>query len=217
MVKNEQLRNLGMDRSLFERYHRDAIMLDTQYRMHKNICSFPSVEFYEGKLKTCPDLRRPPSILGHAGKKSCSVIFGCVQGHEQRLLVSTEDGNENSRANQEEVTEVVSVRATVLGVWWVREDFLGEGEGQEKLLWEGMLESSEAPVLRTEEGLGFSLACSLTYLGPHHQAVDPGPESGSQGYCRPYTLQCTGCCNHQRSHAKRGRWSHCDFYHQEPG
>lgn len=33
VVKNEQLQNLGLDRSLFERYHRDAFMLDTQYRM----------------------------------------------------------------------------------------------------------------------------------------------------------------------------------------
>ncbi|GAB1287336.1 Helicase with zinc finger domain 2 [Apodemus speciosus] len=109
VVKNEQLRNLGMDRSLFERYHRDAIMLDTQYRMHKDICSFPSMEFYGGKLKTWSDLRRPPSLLGHVGKQSCSVIFGSVQGHEQKLLVSTEDGNENSRANPEEVTEVVRI------------------------------------------------------------------------------------------------------------
>ncbi|NP_001292205.1 3'-5' exoribonuclease HELZ2 isoform X1 [Rattus norvegicus] len=109
VVKNEQLRNLGMDRSLFERYHRDAIMLDTQYRMHKDICSFPSMEFYGGKLKTWSDLKRPPSLLGHVGKQSCPVIFGSVQGYEQKLLVSTEEGNENSRANPEEVTEVVRI------------------------------------------------------------------------------------------------------------
>lgn len=33
VVKNEHLQSLGLDRSLFERYHRDAYMLDTQYRM----------------------------------------------------------------------------------------------------------------------------------------------------------------------------------------
>lgn len=109
VVKNEHLRNLGMDRSLFERYHKDAILLDTQYRMHKDICSFPSMEFYGSKLKTWSDLKRPRSILGHAGKESCPVIFGYVQGQEQRLLVSTEDGNENSRANPEEVAEVVRI------------------------------------------------------------------------------------------------------------
>lgn len=217
MVKNEQLRNLGMDRSLFERYHRDAIMLDTQYRMHKDICSFPSMEFYEGKLKTWSDLRRPPSLLGHVGKQSCSVIFGSVQGYEQKLLVSTEDGNENSRANPEEVTEVVSVRATLCGVWWVREGFLEEGEGQGKLQWAGRLGLGETPELRTEEGLGSSSVCPLICLGPNHQAVDPGPDSGSQRYCCPYTLQCTGCCNQQGPHAKRGHRSDCDLYHQEPG
>lgn len=66
------------------------------------------MEFYESRLKTWQGLRRLPSVLGHAGKESCCVIFGHVQGHEQSLLVSTEEGNENSKANQEEVAEVVS-------------------------------------------------------------------------------------------------------------
>lgn len=33
VVKNEQLQNLGLDRSLFERYHTEAYLLDIQYRM----------------------------------------------------------------------------------------------------------------------------------------------------------------------------------------
>uniref|UniRef100_A0A2K6FBB2 3'-5' exoribonuclease HELZ2 n=1 Tax=Propithecus coquereli TaxID=379532 RepID=A0A2K6FBB2_PROCO len=57
--------------------------------------------FYQGKLKTWQGLRRPPS--------SCPVIFGHVQGHEQSLLVSTDEGNENSKANLEEVAVVVSI------------------------------------------------------------------------------------------------------------
>lgn len=72
------------------------------------------MEFYEKKLKTWQGLRRPPSILGHIGKESCSVIFGHVQGHEQSLLVSTDEGNENSKANPEEVAAVVSASETFL-------------------------------------------------------------------------------------------------------
>nr|XP_021533534.1 helicase with zinc finger domain 2 [Neomonachus schauinslandi] len=109
VVKNEQLQNLGLDRSLFERYHMDAYLLDTQYRMHEGICTFPSMEFYKKKLKTWWGLKRPPSVLGHTGKESCSVIFGHVQGREQSLLVSTDEGNENSKANPEEVAEVVRI------------------------------------------------------------------------------------------------------------
>lgn len=130
MVKDKQLQNLGMDRSLFERYHRDTSLLDTQYRMHQAICAFPSVEFYGRKLKTWQGLRRPASVLGHAGKESCSVIFGHVQGQEQSLLVSTDEGSENSKANLEEVAEVVSVRVPpwcpMDQVW---EGFLEEEEG----------------------------------------------------------------------------------------
>ncbi|KAM4842633.1 3'-5' exoribonuclease HELZ2 isoform 2-T2 [Thomomys bottae] len=109
VVKSEQLRNLGLNQSLFERYHGDALMLDTQYRMHQGICAFPSKEFYGQKLKTCPSLWRPPSLLGHVGQESCPIIFGYLQGQEQILMVSTEEGNENSRANPEEVAEVVRI------------------------------------------------------------------------------------------------------------
>ena len=44
----------GLGTSMFERLMRvggvDPCMLTLQYRMHESICSWPSVEFYEGKL-----------------------------------------------------------------------------------------------------------------------------------------------------------------------
>lgn len=76
------------------------------------------MEFYKGALKTWQGLRRPPSILGHIDKESCPVIFGHVQGREQSLLVSTDEGNENSKANPEEVAEVVSVSETFPSAPW---------------------------------------------------------------------------------------------------
>lgn len=98
---------------------------------HEGICTFPSMEFYNNKLKTWQGLRRPPSVLGHAGKESCPVIFGHVQGHEQSLLVSTDEGNENSKANLEEVAEVVSVMETIPGAPWLGRASWGGGRGAE--------------------------------------------------------------------------------------
>lgn len=54
------------DVSLFERLYREdgsniqKMMLDSQYRMHREICSFSSEEFYDGRLGTAvPDDARP--------------------------------------------------------------------------------------------------------------------------------------------------------------
>lgn len=100
------------------------------------------MEFYKGALKTWQGLRRPPSILGHVGKESCPVIFGHVQGHEQSLLVSTDEGNENSKANLEEVAEVVSVL--------VRESFLEEeAEEQVRLRCPGLASTTPSWPLRS--------------------------------------------------------------------
>uniref|UniRef100_A0A8D0MAG4 RNA helicase n=1 Tax=Sus scrofa TaxID=9823 RepID=A0A8D0MAG4_PIG len=106
VVKSEQLQNLGLDRSLLQRYRRDASMLDLQYCVHESICAFPSMEFYKKKLKTWQGLRLPPSILGY-GKENCSVIFGDVQSPEESLVVSTEEGRENSKVNKEQAALVV--------------------------------------------------------------------------------------------------------------
>ncbi|XP_064023722.1 3'-5' exoribonuclease HELZ2 isoform X2 [Pogoniulus pusillus] len=107
VVKHDLCKTLGMETSLFERYQAQALMLDTQYRMHKNICEFPSQEFYEGRLKTSPQLNPSPSAFCHRDSTSCPIIFGHVEGKEQSLIVSTEEGNENSRANLEEAEHAV--------------------------------------------------------------------------------------------------------------
>ncbi|CAN0438537.1 unnamed protein product [Lampetra planeri] len=110
-VLNQTAARLGMETSMFERYAKRAIMLDTQYRMHPDICEFPAKQFYSDTkttLKTADEvLGRPNSILGYADKPSCPTLFGHVVGIEVTLVVSTEEGSENSKANKAEVEQVV--------------------------------------------------------------------------------------------------------------
>ncbi|KFQ16053.1 Helicase with zinc finger domain 2, partial [Leptosomus discolor] len=107
VVNSDFCKSLGMETSLFERYRKQAWMLDTQYRMHKSICEFPSQEFYEMRLKTCPQLFRRASVFYHRDNSCCPIIFGHIEGKEQSLMISTEEGNENSKANPEEVEQAV--------------------------------------------------------------------------------------------------------------
>uniref|UniRef100_A0A8D0FMR3 Helicase with zinc finger 2 n=1 Tax=Strix occidentalis caurina TaxID=311401 RepID=A0A8D0FMR3_STROC len=114
VVNNDLCKSLGMEKSLFERYRNQAWMLDVQYRMHKCICKFPSQEFYETRLKTYPLLLRQPSVFHHKDNGCCPIIFGHVEGKEQSLIISTEDGNENSKSNPEEAEQVRMVKQLTL-------------------------------------------------------------------------------------------------------
>ncbi|KAI4884904.1 hypothetical protein NFI96_031682, partial [Prochilodus magdalenae] len=107
VVHCELLQRLGMRTSLFERYMRKALMLDTQYRMQEDICAFPSKEFYKGRLKT--GIPYTASVFMNSFQNPTSIIFGHVEGKEQSLVVSTERGNENSKANIEEAEEAVRI------------------------------------------------------------------------------------------------------------
>ncbi|KAM7402778.1 hypothetical protein PAMP_017989 [Pampus punctatissimus] len=110
IVKNEHVRKLGMAKSLFERYYtiheKRAVMLDTQYRMHEDICEFPSTEYYDGKLKT--GVEQPNSVL-RVGNRTMPIVFGHIQGETVRLVVNTAKGNENSKANRKERDKVIEI------------------------------------------------------------------------------------------------------------
>uniref|UniRef100_A0A3Q2QUV2 DNA2/NAM7 helicase-like C-terminal domain-containing protein n=1 Tax=Fundulus heteroclitus TaxID=8078 RepID=A0A3Q2QUV2_FUNHE len=100
-----------MSRSLFERYYtilhgNTAVMLDTQYRMHKDICKFPSEEFYDGKLKT--GVLQPSSVLRVNGR-TMPLVFGHIEGETVRLVVKTAKGNNNSKANHRERDQVTRI------------------------------------------------------------------------------------------------------------
>ncbi|XP_073707802.1 3'-5' exoribonuclease HELZ2-like [Garra rufa] len=106
VVHCEVVERLGMSKSLFERYMEKALMLDTQYRMQEDICEFPSKEFYGGKLKTNTSTK--PKLFLTSSRQTC-IVFGHVEGKEKSLVVSTERGNVNSKANLEEAEEVVRI------------------------------------------------------------------------------------------------------------
>ncbi|RYP23845.1 hypothetical protein DL765_000922 [Monosporascus sp. GIB2] len=93
----------GYDVSLFERHYNmpprkgvAKVMLDTQYRMHRNICDFSATEFYNGKLKTAvPDHTRPiPPSLFPWPVNNRIVWIECA---------STEDVGRQSKANMGQV------------------------------------------------------------------------------------------------------------------
>ncbi|RXN03714.1 helicase with zinc finger domain 2 isoform X1 [Labeo rohita] len=106
VVHCDVVERLGMSKSLFERYMEKALMLDTQYRMQEDICEFPSKEFYGEKLKTKTSTK--PKLFLTTSRQTC-IVFGHVEGKEKSLVVSTERGNENSKANLEEAEEAVRI------------------------------------------------------------------------------------------------------------
>ncbi|KAJ7999579.1 hypothetical protein DPEC_G00195880 [Dallia pectoralis] len=109
IIKNKLVRKLGMSKSLFERYFErniQTVMLDTQYRMDEDICKFPSKMFYEEKLKTFK-IPEPPNSVLKIEKKTTHTVFVHITGKVSSLVVSTEKGNENSKANKDEKDFVV--------------------------------------------------------------------------------------------------------------
>ena len=93
------------DVSLFERlYHEGGsniqkVMLDSQYRMHREICSFSSEEFYDGRLGTAvpddarplPESQFPWPVSKHDGAAKARMVF--VQ------CASVEDIGRKSKGN----------------------------------------------------------------------------------------------------------------------
>ncbi|KAB1262407.1 Helicase with zinc finger domain 2 [Camelus dromedarius] len=103
VVRSELLQKLGLDRSLWQRYFRGACLWDVQYHMLSAQSSWAQGEFYERELKIWQGLGRPPSVLGHADEKGCSVIFGHLQSKEKSRLLSTDEEGEDSKAKDEEM------------------------------------------------------------------------------------------------------------------
>ena len=92
----------GYERSLFERLQTcgaRVTMLDTQYRMHPDICRFPSTQFYGGKLKSSD------STLQREMQKLLPpfIFYGVMSGREGT------SGGSYSKVNMVEVRELIFI------------------------------------------------------------------------------------------------------------
>ncbi|XP_047319403.1 probable helicase MAGATAMA 3 [Impatiens glandulifera] len=100
--------NLGYGMSLFKRLQQagyPVTMLKTQYRMHPEIRSFPSKEFYNGELEDGPDLEIQTKRAWH--KYKCFGPFCFFDIHEGRD--SQPSGVGGSSVNEDEVEFVLNM------------------------------------------------------------------------------------------------------------
>ncbi|KAK3089644.1 hypothetical protein FSP39_005283 [Pinctada imbricata] len=110
VVKSTQSKNLGMETSLFERYSQSTSFLSSQYRMNPKICDFPSKQFYKSKLTS--EKSKSWEVIEPLKmwlEPQIPLVFCHVEGIEECLTVSTEEGNEQSRSNKAEIDQVVKV------------------------------------------------------------------------------------------------------------
>ncbi|XP_076125051.1 3'-5' exoribonuclease HELZ2-like isoform X2 [Alosa pseudoharengus] len=113
IVTNERAKKMGMSRSLFERCitshaYKKAATLNTQYRMHEEICEFPSSAYYKNELVTASScMGSVLQIKRHGMTRSTRIVFVDIRGKEISQFVSTKKGNEKSVRNRKE-----SVKAT---------------------------------------------------------------------------------------------------------
>ena len=72
---------------------------------------FPSKQFYKGKLETAEKWQRQAVSLQDFWPAGCNqpIMFVNVVGVEQTLTVATEEGSEQSKRNDKEIEQVVSV------------------------------------------------------------------------------------------------------------
>ena len=90
---------------------------------HPLIAEFPSRYFYDGKLVTAPNHEcRGIRLLkiwrtDRNTHMPVPLIFCHVEGAEKALTVSTAEGNEQSRSNDAERDEAVSMHLELLERW----------------------------------------------------------------------------------------------------
>lgn len=90
----------------------DSMTKTSALLQHEDICKFPSITFYEGKLKTGVD--QPRSVL-RINDRVVPFAFGHIEGTTVSQVVNTNKGNEKSKTNAEERKMVVRVWTVGIG------------------------------------------------------------------------------------------------------
>ncbi|XP_071821610.1 3'-5' exoribonuclease HELZ2-like isoform X1 [Apostichopus japonicus] len=113
IIQEPHAKKLGAENSLMEKYQKRAFTLKIQYRMHEEICHFPSEAFYEGELQTAQAVKNRvfDEQTGRIWPNGPDYprVFCHVVGVEEMLTVRSEEGNEMSRSNPLEVYHVVRI------------------------------------------------------------------------------------------------------------
>jgi len=106
--------DLGYDVSLFKRMQRagyPVTMLDTQYRMHPQIATFPSAQFYNSSLKNGPNVVDETKRDWHSFPCFGPFAFFDVDGRETVPEGST------SLINEQEAELVLSICGELMQRW----------------------------------------------------------------------------------------------------
>jgi senataxin len=96
-VLSHAARGCLYERSLFERLTScgvASLMLTQQFRMHADICAFPSAHFYAGRLVSAPCIAaRPPAPYHATPPLHAFAFFDVAQGSERRTPGSSSTQN----------------------------------------------------------------------------------------------------------------------------
>lgn len=110
VIHDKKAQNLGLNVSMFERLSGKAKMLRIQYRMHEEICKFPSEHFYNNQLETDASVKKQGTHLQSFWPvKDVPMAFCHVVGQEDVTFIKTALSNEQSKANDKEVRKAVHV------------------------------------------------------------------------------------------------------------
>jgi superfamily I DNA and/or RNA helicase/exoribonuclease R len=130
VLKNRSAKDNGLGRSLFEKYaykwesmgnnsDREGcfICLKEQYRMHTKLCQFPSTQFYDGNLRTAPQVHtaysrfcsRYPQLRVFWPRPNVPTVFYNVQNGQESYVPSVDKARLESKCNKAEAARVIRI------------------------------------------------------------------------------------------------------------